>query len=333
MQDKNIALLASAIQRGDTSALAKGITLVESQLENDRQYADALLQNVLPISGNSLRIGVTGIPGSGKSTLIERLGIQALDQGYKVAVLTIDPSSEQSGGSILADKTRMTRLANHDRAFVRPSPSSGARGGIGARTRESMYLCEAAGFDLLFIETVGVGQVELAVSAITDIVLLLLLPGTGDELQGMKRGATEVADLILINKADGAMQQAAAITASDYHQAINLINRSWKNDDIAVLAVSALEDHGITEVLKQIMDLHDNLSESGEVIARRAKQAKGWLWQSIKEMLEESILGNMVPTDSVQKLEEEIIGNQITGRSAARRFLDQYLRDGYGEKK
>ena len=198
------------------------------------------------------------------------------------------------------------------------------------------YLFEknmAAGFDLLFIETAGVGQVELAVSAITDIVLLLLLPGTGDELQGMKRGTTEVADLILINKADGVMQHAAATTAADYHQAINVINRPWKNGDIVVSAVSALENYGIAEVLKQIMDLHDKLSKSGQVVARRADQAKGWLWRSIKETLEESILDKMTSTDSIQKLEEEIIDNRITGRLAARRFLDQYLRVGYGKTK
>ena len=325
MQDKQVSLLTSAIQSGDITALARGITLIESLLENDRYKAEALLERVLPLTGNSARIGVTGIPGSGKSTLIEQLGIQALDMGYKVAVLTIDPSSERSRGSILADKTRMTRLANHPRAFVRPSPSSRARGGIGIRTRECIYLCEAAGFDLLFVETVGVGQVELAVAGITDIVLLLLLPGTGDELQGMKRGSTEIADLILINKADGDMRNAALSTAADYHQALHLIRRSWNDDGVSVSSVSALENYGTAEVLQQVIELYQKRSESGEIGTRRSEQAKAWLWESIKEMLEESMFGDIASMSTIPKLEKEVMCGQITAKVAARRFFDQYF--------
>ena len=214
--------LAEAVQSGDRSALARAITLVESSLDQDRHDAELLLEQLLPTAGNSIRIGITGIPGAGKSTLIERLGIQALNSGYKVAVLTVDPSSEISGGSILGDKTRMTLLAAKPQAFVRPSPAGVARGGIAARTRECVYLCEAAGFDLVFVETIGVGQAELAVAGITDILLLLLLPGTGDDLQGMKRGAMELADLVLVNKADGPLRNVALATVADYRQALRL---------------------------------------------------------------------------------------------------------------
>ena len=228
--------LAEAVLSGDRSALARAITLVESSLDQDRHDSELLLKQLLPAAGHSIRIGITGIPGAGKSTLIERLGIQALDSGYKVAVLTVDPSSEKSGGAMLGDKTRMTLLAARPQAFVRPSPAGITRGGVAARTRECVYLCEAAGFDLVIVETIGVGQVELTVSGITDILVLLLLPGTGDELQGMKRGAMELADLVLVNKADGPMRNVALATVADYRQAIRLTQQSLLGEEVEVIA-------------------------------------------------------------------------------------------------
>jgi len=264
--------LIEAVQSGDRAALARAITLVESSLDQDRHDAELLLEQLLPAAGHSIRIGITGIPGAGKSTLIERLGIQALNSGHKVAVLTVDPSSEKSGGSILGDKTRMTLLAANPQAFVRPSPAGVTRGGIAARTRECVYLCEAAGFDLVIVETIGVGQVELAVAGITDILLLLLLPGTGDELQGMKRGSMELADLVLVNKADGPLRNVALATVADYRQALRLTRQPRPGEGVEVIAVSALEDQGIAEVLQKLFQLHQKRRESGALAARRAEQ-------------------------------------------------------------
>tara|TARA_B100000029_G_scaffold506023_1_gene587964 strand:- start:2318 stop:3319 length:1002 start_codon:yes stop_codon:yes gene_type:complete len=321
---ENDLSLANAIRSGDRSALAKGITLTESTLIEDRNKADKLLLEILPFAGKSHRIGITGLPGSGKSTLIEQLGVKALDLGYKVAVLAIDPSSEKSGGSILGDKTRMTSLAIHPDAFIRPSPSGSSRTGIGNRTRECMYLCEAAGFNFVLVETVGVGQVELEVSEICDIVLLLLLPGSGDELQGMKRGSTESADIILVNKADGLTKSAATTTASDYQNALNLVS-GLRNREVDVMPISALENQGTAEVLSKIIGLHQRKHSTGEIQTLRSKQCRSWLWHSIKEIIEESMLGEVSMLDIILQLEKDIILSRSTGRIAAKRFVDQYL--------
>ena len=314
--------LAEAVQSGDRSALARAITLVESSLDQDRYDSELLLNQLLPAAGHSIRIGITGIPGAGKSTLIERLGIQALDSGHKVAVLTVDPSSEKSGGSILGDKTRMTLLAAKPQAFVRPSPAGVARGGIAARTRECVYLCEAAGFDLVIVETIGVGQVELAVAGITDILLLLLLPGTGDELQGMKRGSMELADLVLVNKADGLMRNVALATVADYRQALRLTRQSRSGEGVEVIAVSALEDQGIAEVLRKLIQLHQMRRESGALATRRAEQCRVWLSQAIREVFLESMAGKISPQDRIAELEQEVIAGRMTARLAARQFVN-----------
>ena len=314
--------LAEAVQSGDRSALARAITLVESSLDQDRHDAELLLEQLLPAAGQSIRIGITGIPGAGKSTLIERLGIQALESGHKVAVLTVDPSSEKSGGSILGDKTRMTLLAAKPQAFVRPSPAGATRGGVAARTRECVYLCEAAGFDLVIVETIGVGQVELTVAGITDILLLLLLPGTGDELQGMKRGAMELADLVLVNKADGPMRNVALATVADYRQALRLTRQSLFGEEVEVIAVSALEDQGIAEVLQKLLKLHEKRRDSGVLAARRAEQCRDWLWQAIREAFLESMVGKISPQDRVTELEREVVAGRMTASLAARQFVN-----------
>jgi len=322
MNKTQMGPLAGAVQSGDRSALARAITLVESSLDRDRHDAELLLEQLLPAAGHSIRIGITGIPGAGKSTLIERLGIQALDSGYKVAVLTVDPSSEKSGGSILGDKTRMTLLAARPQAFVRPSPAGITRGGVAARTRECVYLCEAAGFDLVIVETIGVGQVELTVSGITDILLLLLLPGTGDELQGMKRGAMELADLVLVNKADGPMRNVALATVAAYRQAIRLTQQSLLGEEVEVIGVSALEDQGIAEVFQKILKLHKKRRDSGALTARRAEQCRDWLWQAIREAFLESMVGKISPQDRLTELEREVVAGRMTASLAARQFVN-----------
>ena len=324
MNTVQMGSLAGAVQSGDRSALARAITLVESSLDRDRHDAELLLEQLLPAAGHSIRIGITGIPGAGKSTLIERLGIQALDSGYKVAVLTVDPSSEKSGGSILGDKTRMTLLAARPQAFVRPSPAGITRGGVAARTRECVYLCETAGFDLVIVETIGVGQVELTVAGITDILLLLLLPGTGDELQGMKRGAMELADLVLVNKADGPMRNVALATVADYRQALRLTRQSLFGEEVKVIAVSALEDQGIAEVLQELLKLHEKRRDSGALAARRAEQCRDWLWQAIREAFLESMVGTISPQDRVAELEREVVAGRLTASSAARQIVNEY---------
>ena len=324
MNKTQMGPLAGAVQSGDRSALARAITLVESSLDRDRHDAELRLEQLLPAAGHSIRIGITGIPGAGKSTLIERLGIQALDSGYKVAVLTVDPSSEKSGGSILGDKTRMTLLAARPQAFVRPSPAGITRGGVAARTRECVYLCEAAGFDLVIVETIGVGQVELTVSGITDILLLLLLPGTGDELQGMKRGAMELADLVLVNKADGPMRNVALATVADYRQAIRLTQQSLLGEEVEVIGVSALEDQGIAEVFQKIFKLHKKRRDSGVLAARRAEQCRDWLWQAIREEILESMVGKISPQDGMTELEREVVAGRLTASSAARQIVNEY---------
>ena len=322
MNKAQMGPLAEAVQSGDRSALARAITLVESSLDKDRHDAELLLEQLLPAAGHAIRIGITGIPGAGKSTLIERLGIQALESGYKVAVLTVDPSSEKSGGSILGDKTRMTLLAAKPQAFVRPSPAGVTRGGVAARTRECVYLCEAAGFDLVIVETIGVGQVELTVAGITDILLLLLLPGTGDELQGMKRGAMELADLVLVNKADGPMRNVALATVADYRQALRLTRQPPLGEEVEVIAVSALEDQGIAEVLQKLLKLHEKRRDSGVLVARRAEQCRDWLWQAIREAFLESMVGKISPQDRVTELEREVVAGRMTASLAARQFVN-----------
>jgi LAO/AO transport system kinase len=323
--------LTEAVQSGGRAALARAITLVESSLDQDRHDAELLLEQLLPAAGHSIRIGITGIPGAGKSTLIERLGIQALNSGHKVAVLTVDPSSEKSGGSILGDKTRMTLLAANPQAFVRPSPAGVTRGGIAARTRECVYLCEAAGFDLVIVETIGVGQVELAVAGITDILLLLLLPGTGDELQGMKRGSMELADLVLVNKADGPLRNVALATVADYRQALRLTRQPRPGEGVEVIAVSALEDQGIAEVLQKLFQLHQKRRESGALAARRAEQCRDWLWQAIREAFLESMMGKISPRDRVTELEQEVVAGRMTASLAARQFVNECAGHGSGD--
>ncbi len=280
--DDDVMDLVLRLRAGERRALARAITLVESQRDSDQLRAMALLEQLLPHTGKALRLGISGTPGVGKSTFIEAVGWRLLEQGHRVAVLAVDPSSPTTGGSILGDKTRMERLAHDDRAFVRPTPSGGALGGIATRTREAMLVCEAAGYDVVIIETVGVGQSEHAVSAITDTFVLLVAPGGGDDLQGQKRGVLELVDIVVVNKADGPREAEAADTASHYRIAGHLLHhhKSWHPP---VLLASAATGKGLDVLWQTVLDHTAHLAPTLD--ERRGQQAERWLWTSVEHEL------------------------------------------------
>jgi LAO/AO transport system kinase len=280
-----VAALVEGILQGNRRALARGITLVESTRADHREQANELLEKLNPYTGNSVRLGITGVPGVGKSTFIEVFGTHVIEKGHRVAVLAVDPTSSISGGSILGDKTRMEQLSRNDRAFIRPSPAGKTLGGVARRTRETMLLCEAAGFDVVIVETVGVGQSETMVSEMTDMFMLLLLPGGGDELQGMKRGITELADLILVNKADGEQKNLANHTVSDYRSAVHFLPHKHKSWSARVNACSALDNQGIVDTWHTIEEFVATLKQSGEWDQRRSRQALDWMWRETSESL------------------------------------------------
>jgi LAO/AO transport system kinase len=277
--------MTAAVLAGERAVVARAITLVESSRPEHRHFADMLLQRLLPATGKARRIGITGLPGVGKSTFIDQFGLNLIGAGHRVAVLAVDPSSSRTGGSILGDKTRMSRLAQHESAFIRPSPAGRALGGVTRATRETMLICEAAGFDVVLVETVGVGQSESAVSAMVDFFLVLLLPGTGDDLQGLKKGLIELADMIAINKADGDMEARATATAGDYKAALHILtpqNADWQPP---VIQISALHNRGLDVLWNHIERHHATLTASGVLAARRRDQAVAWMRDMIAEGL------------------------------------------------
>ncbi|HEY3612894.1 MAG TPA: methylmalonyl Co-A mutase-associated GTPase MeaB, partial [Gaiellales bacterium] len=269
--------LAEGVRAGDRALLARAITLVESRQPVDQAPAQELLVRLLPATGSAERLGVTGVPGAGKSVLIERLGEHVIDQGLRVAVLVIDPSSRRTGGSILGDKTRMQRLAVRNEAFIRPSPSSGVLGGVARRTREALLVCEAAGYDVVIVESVGVGQSEAQLADLVDCLCLVLAPGTGDELQGIKRGIVELADVVAVNKADGSRLGDARRAASDYRQALRLLAPSLAGWQTPVVTCSALEGTGIAELWEAIRSHRGLLAADGALAVRRREQELRWL--------------------------------------------------------
>jgi LAO/AO transport system kinase len=281
----DIPALVRGVQAGDRAMLARVITLVESKRTDHQATARRLIQELLPSTGKAMRVGITGVPGVGKSTTIEALGMYLVEEGHKIAVLAVDPSSTRTGGSILADKTRMRRLATHPEAFIRPSPTSGTLGGVAARTRESMLVCEAAGFDVILVETVGVGQSETAVADMTDFFLLLLLPGAGDEMQGIKKGAIELADMIAVNKADGDNAKRAAQAAADYRAALHILTPRSTNWVPPVITYSALTGAGITDLWGHVLHHREKLTASGELASRRRDQQVKWMWTLLEERL------------------------------------------------
>jgi LAO/AO transport system kinase len=277
--------IARGVRAGDRATLARAITLVESKREDHRRSAHLLVQELLRDSGKAIRLGITGAPGSGKSTTIDALGSYLTEDGHKVAVLAVDPSSTRTGGSILGDKTRMARLGQNPNAFIRPSPSSGTLGGVAAKTRETMLICEAAGFDVIIVETVGIGQSETAVADMTDFFLALMIPGAGDELQGIKKGVVELADMIAVNKADGDNIARANVAAADYRAALNILAPRSPNWNPPVVTYSALTGNGISELWKQITAHRAAMTRSGELAARRREQQVKWMWSMLEERL------------------------------------------------
>ena len=281
----DIAALASGIRAGDRATLARAITLIESKRADHRAQAHKLVQELLPHTGKAVRLGLTGAPGAGKSTLIDALGNMLTAQNHKVAVLAVDPSSSRSGGSILGDKTRMARLAVDRHAFIRPSPSSGTLGGVAAKTRETMLLCEAAGFAVIIVETVGVGQSETAVADMTDFFLLLMVAGAGDELQGLKKGVVELADMIAVNKADDENVARARAAASEFRSALNILAPRSPTWQPPVLTCSAKTGNGIADLWANVLAHRDKTSATGELAERRRSQQIKWMWTLLEERM------------------------------------------------
>lgn len=307
---------AESVLSGNRRALAKAITLVESARVEDREASQVLLNQLLPHTGKSLRIGITGVPGVGKSTFIEAFGQHLISQGHKVAVLAVDPSSPMAGGSILGDKTRMELLSREANAFIRPSPAGRTLGGVALKTRESMLLCEAAGFDVVLVETVGVGQSEHQVSSMVDFFLMLLLPGGGDELQGIKKGILELADAIIINKADGESAALARKTKLHYQSAMSLLasNDFWKPE---VHTCSALENQGITDCWSMMERYQQEALELGALSRSRANQNLQWMTQLIDEMLRQQLADNASVAAALPSIKKKVGDGTLTPVSAA----------------
>ncbi len=316
--------LAQQVLAGDRRALARAITLVESSRSEDRQPANELLTLLSPHAGKSIRIGISGVPGVGKSTFIENLGNHVIDQGHRVAVLAVDPSSAISGGSILGDKTRMETLSRRLEAFIRPSPTGTTLGGVTRHTREAMRVVEAAGFDVIMIETVGVGQSETEVAAMTDIFLLLLLPGGGDELQGIKRGIVELADLIVVNKADGDLESAAGRSAADYRGALGFLRARHADWKVPVETCSALHNIGVDAIWTLISHFRTTMTDNGAIKKSRARQAKAWLWSEISVTLLESLQSNDAIRSRVTELEQQVAGGATSPWVAAQEIINAY---------
>ena len=320
--------LAERVRAGDRAALSRAITLVESTRAEHRRDAEMLLEACQPYAGRSLRLAVTGVPGAGKSTFIEALGTRLLDNDpdRRLAVLAIDPSSTRSGGSILGDKTRMGQLAGHARAFVRPSPTAGTLGGVARRTRESILLCEAAGYDTVFVETVGVGQAEIEVHAMTDVFLLLALAGAGDQLQGIKRGVVEMADLVAVNKADGARREAAENARADYEGALRLFPVPASGERPRVLTCSARTGDGLAEVWQAVHNFVARVQAQDLFEKKRRRQAHRWFRRAVEDGLHDLFFSDESVQAALPKLEAEVEAGRLSAHAAAERLLRTWKR-------
>jgi LAO/AO transport system kinase len=323
--EQDTAALANGVIAGNRRVLAQAITLIESTRSDHRAAAAALLEQLMPSAGNSIRLGISGVPGVGKSTFIEALGNHVIDAGHRVAVLTVDPSSAISGGSMLGDKTRMEQLSRRDEAYIRPSPAGSTLGGVTRRSREAMILCEAAGFDVIIVETVGVGQSETRVADMTDMFVLLLLPGAGDELQGIKRGIVELADLILINKADDDLVELAGRAAAEYRNALRLLHPRSPNWKVEVRSCSARDGAGIAEAWETVLRHQEMLISTGELAARRAAQARDWMWSDVGDNLVEALKSDPQVRKRLAELEAATSEGRMPPTIAARNLLEIFL--------
>lgn len=318
----DVAGLAEAIRGGDRAALSRAITLVESTRADHRDQAQRLLLELMPEAGKALHVGITGVPGVGKSTTIEALGMYLIEQGHRVAVLAVDPSSTRTGGSILGDKTRMAKLAVHPDAYIRPSPTSGTLGGVAKATRETVVLAEAAGFDVILVETVGVGQSEVAVANMVDTFVFLTLARTGDQLQGIKKGVLELADIVVVNKADGEHTGEAKAAARELSAAIRLIyprETLWRPP---VLTMSALQGTGLRELWDTVLQHRDVLTAAGEFDARRRTQQVDWTWSMVRDAVLDRVLNHPAVRSQRSEIERQVRDGELTPALAAQRILE-----------
>ncbi|MBT6177585.1 MAG: methylmalonyl Co-A mutase-associated GTPase MeaB [Deltaproteobacteria bacterium] len=319
--------LRDGVLSGNRGILARAITLMESSRPADQTRASNLLTELMPHTGNSMRVGITGVPGVGKSTFIETLGGHLTSQGRRVAVLAVDPSSAKSGGSILGDKTRMDTLSIDANAFIRPSPASGTLGGVASKTREAILCCEAAGFDTVLVETVGVGQSELVVADMTDFFLVLMLAGAGDELQGIKRGLMELADMLVVNKADGDMQAKANRAAQTYRSALALLHTGENGWKPPVLTCSALNNIGVDGVWDKVTEHHDQALENKTLHTRRTEQQLKWLWSMVNDELQTSLKSHPSMQQKVAQVEDAVRSAKTPPTRAARELLSAFYHE------
>ena len=323
----DLDLLVKGVLESDRTSLGRALTLVESNRTEDRKVVEDLLAQISPKTGEAHRIGITGVPGVGKSTFIEAMGSKLMEDGHKVAVLAVDPTSTVSGGSILGDKTRMTRLANDPNAFVRPSPSSGTLGGVTRTTRESMALLESAGYDIVMVETVGIGQSETVVAEMVDIFLVLMLPGAGDELQGIKKGVLELADMIAVNKTDGENESKALEAARDYISALRLTQPATSNWRPPVVNCSSLTGKGLNEVWEKIQEHKTILENSGEWEQRRKVQKMKWMWSIVQDRLSSDLHDHPSITEQVPEVEKAVLEGKISATAAAEILLETFRKN------